>query len=501
MRYCPTSQLKELLPTPESVLPDDVLLIKMDVLGDVQPQGDSRQVRFVISTGAVDRDRDVIDPQGWQLDNYRKNPVVLWAHNSWDLPIARTLEMGVSGDQLTATAEFAGADVYPFADTVYQLLKGGYLRATSVGFRPLTYNYNDARGGIDFSTQELLEFSVCPVPANPQCLMDAKRKGVELTPLKSWAEQVLDQLSDEPGLWLPKSQVEHVFSVLSTRTVTSGQWPVAREDGEQISLSPQATSHKPLATLPPSPAVPPSPSPASASAPEAASLSPSKGVAPADVSRDKAPEDTVWTAPTLSDFTDGAWSDLTSDVQRHIAGHFAWAAAMTPEAYGDCKLPHHEAHSGAIVWRGVANAAARLAQSSIPDGDIGKVQAHLSRHYRAFGKTPPWEAANAAAWDAYVDVCRAVTDAEGDAVLHAAASERRMLLEAQLFPADEDPDQVVCDVDEDPETDALLTLDLDDATADPTDAVTFDVDPADLQQSLRAAVSEAMMAVTGRLPY
>ena len=36
---------------------------------------------FVASTGAVDRHGDTVAPEGWRLDAYRENPVVLWAHD------------------------------------------------------------------------------------------------------------------------------------------------------------------------------------------------------------------------------------------------------------------------------------------------------------------------------------------------------------------------------------------------------------------------------------
>jgi len=114
------------------------------------------------------------------------------------------------------------------------------------------------------------------------------------------------------------------------------------------------------------------------------------GVVPNDISKKKAPEDEEWNAPTLSDFTDKSWEDLTDTEKTNIAGHFAWAAEMPPTTYGNLKLPHHNT-SGEIVWRGVANAAARLSQSSIPSEDVSKIQAHLGAHYKAFDKTPPWK--------------------------------------------------------------------------------------------------------------
>ena len=115
------------------------------------------------------------------------------------------------------------------------------------------------------------------------------------------------------------------------------------------------------------------------------------GVSPENVSMETADEDEPWEAPNLEDFTDKSWDELTDTEKRRIAGHFAWAASMPPEKYGDLKLPHHRPSDGKVVWRGVANAAARLEQSNIPQTDINKVKNHLGRHYEQFDRTPPWE--------------------------------------------------------------------------------------------------------------
>jgi len=133
------------------------------------------------------------------------------------------------------------------------------------------------------------------------------------------------------------------------------------------------------------------------------------GVVPNDVSRKKAPEDEEWEAPTLSDFTDESWEDLSDAEKRRIAGHYAWAKAMPPEKFGDLKLGHHRPEDGAVVWRGVANAAARLPQTDIPEEDVPEVQDHLGSHYRQFGRTPPWEEQEDA-WREYVQVSRTLRE-------------------------------------------------------------------------------------------
>lgn len=125
----------------------------------------SREITFVVSDGQVDRHGDSLNPNGWQIENYMQNPVVLFGHNYKDLPIGKTLKIWVeNGSQVLARMKFADHD---FADKVWKLIKDGFLNATSVGFIPLKY---DEEGNHTFSDMELLEISVVPVPANPRAL-------------------------------------------------------------------------------------------------------------------------------------------------------------------------------------------------------------------------------------------------------------------------------------------------------------------------------------------
>lgn len=152
--------------------------------------------RFTITTNSVDRDGDVIDPAGWQLDSYLKNPVVLWAHDYRQPPVAvaRSIEKSATG--LVSEAEFVDAATYPFAGTIASLVKLGALRGTSVGFRPVEGKWSTSpeRKGVHFHEQELLEWSIVPVPANPDCLVQARAEGVDVEPLREWAAKTLEQL-------------------------------------------------------------------------------------------------------------------------------------------------------------------------------------------------------------------------------------------------------------------------------------------------------------------
>jgi hypothetical protein len=57
------------------------------------------------------------------------------------------------------------------------LVVDGFIAAGSVGFIPIEFNFSsnpDRPMGIDFKRQELLEFSVVPVPANANALIEAR---------------------------------------------------------------------------------------------------------------------------------------------------------------------------------------------------------------------------------------------------------------------------------------------------------------------------------------
>lgn len=142
---------------------------------------EDRSFLAVASTEDVDRDNDRIMSTGWDLENFSKNPVVPWAHRYGDPPVARATAVAVVDGRLTFRPKFADREEYAFADTIFRLYKGGFLRAFSVGFMPKRYEIVErakGRRGYDFLEQELWEISACTVPSNPNALVAAKQKGV-----------------------------------------------------------------------------------------------------------------------------------------------------------------------------------------------------------------------------------------------------------------------------------------------------------------------------------
>jgi HK97 family phage prohead protease len=153
---------------------------------------EERILEFIGSTAGVDRYGDIIEVAGWDLANYKNNPIFLWAHNSSLPPLGRAVSVKKTEEALVFQVKFAAREEYggewpamaPSPETIYNLYLNGYLRATSVGFsyierEPLIDPKNDGRQtGWRFLKQELYELSAVPVPANPEALMLAVQKGI-----------------------------------------------------------------------------------------------------------------------------------------------------------------------------------------------------------------------------------------------------------------------------------------------------------------------------------
>ena len=102
---------------------------------DIIAQNDkSRQISYLVSDETPDRVGDIIKVSGWDLSQYKSNPVILWAHDGSSVPPigkASNVRRRYNGSpRLTADVEFAPKEAYEFADTIYQLASRGFIKAT-----------------------------------------------------------------------------------------------------------------------------------------------------------------------------------------------------------------------------------------------------------------------------------------------------------------------------------------------------------------------------------
>lgn len=178
----------------------------------------NRKVPFVISTGDRDRDGDTLDPNGWDLEDYKNNPVVLWGHDSHSQPpVARSERLALVGGMLKSDAVFPTREIHPFGGMLYDLVIHKFLNGASVGYSSSSYAPDPSGHGINFKRQKLFEWSLVPIPANPRGLSEAKDFGIDLTPYRGWLESHLDSAFGEPVFVLPRARFEEVYKTLFLR--------------------------------------------------------------------------------------------------------------------------------------------------------------------------------------------------------------------------------------------------------------------------------------------
>jgi len=164
---------------------------------DVRTDEDARTDTSFITTDALDRDREVVLPGGGDFAQFRKNPVVTFAHRYNELPVGRALwlkrdEQNGRAGILAKTQYAAKPDDWGDApwqpSAVWAWVQQGILKGKSIGFlptqvRPPTEKDLKARPdwanvGLIISKWLMLEYAVAPVPSNPDALVQSIGKGL-----------------------------------------------------------------------------------------------------------------------------------------------------------------------------------------------------------------------------------------------------------------------------------------------------------------------------------
>ncbi|MHB1001271.1 MAG: HK97 family phage prohead protease [Armatimonadota bacterium] len=181
-----------------------------------------------ITTNDIDRDSEILVPQGGMLDQYRENPVVLWSHDYSQPAIGKATALEVTSDGIRAKTAYADTDR---AQEIWSLVKGGFIRTASVGILPVEYvdkgtkNWPTAvqKYSQDWSVDKsyfdqadriytkwlLLEYSIVNIPANPGALIEAVGKGFSVS------DEIIHQL----GIELPEAQPEPGVILKALQTI------------------------------------------------------------------------------------------------------------------------------------------------------------------------------------------------------------------------------------------------------------------------------------------
>lgn len=180
---------------------------------------------FVISDATIDRYDTVIPIKAWNLDNYRKNPIVAYSHNTsgWSGPdsIIGIGDVRIEDDKLIGTVTYEPADLNPLAEKIRRKVEYGTLRSTSVGFTASKGHWGEERNGEDpdiyyFDDVDLLEFSIVNIPANP----NAVKRDIDalINRFSHPGEAIPDTPHVEPNIKAPANPRGSSVSVVKTRS-------------------------------------------------------------------------------------------------------------------------------------------------------------------------------------------------------------------------------------------------------------------------------------------
>lgn len=167
---------------------------------------DGKLVGVIGSTSTPDRYNESIDQSTWDLKHYKKNPIILWAHNLTfgedRPPIGKAIKVKVEDDKLMFDIQFDMAD--PFAADIFRKYKEGFLNAFSVGFIPhKIQRSDDGNTPPVLMDNELLELSAVPVPANPEALNTLRARSFKT---KDW-DTLMKEVEKEEA---EEEKIEHV---------------------------------------------------------------------------------------------------------------------------------------------------------------------------------------------------------------------------------------------------------------------------------------------------
>lgn len=177
---------------------------------------DQRTVDIVASDFSLDSHGTRIDPAGWELEQFKKNPVICLQHDSWGrsesagLPVANAVPetVRIENGKLVMRLRFPEAGKFPLADQVFELVADGFLRGVSVGFDPQEYeDVEEEEGGYKkqvrvYRKQRLMEVSIVTIPSNDNGMVVRARqlnREADVDAFRKKTEEMEKTLSETPA--------------------------------------------------------------------------------------------------------------------------------------------------------------------------------------------------------------------------------------------------------------------------------------------------------------
>ena len=157
---------------------------------------------FIISTESIDRGGEKMTVKKIKTNNYKKNPIVLFQHNSWSMPIGKSIkeEIQTANDgSLMLVSHLVFNETDEEVLKIKQAVDGGFLNASSIGFTALKKPIFEVppvelqekfREIKVWQEVELLEWSVVTIPMNQDAILQKGYNDLD-DEMKSWIDDNL----------------------------------------------------------------------------------------------------------------------------------------------------------------------------------------------------------------------------------------------------------------------------------------------------------------------
>jgi len=180
---------------------------------------EKREITAFASTPTLDRDKEIVLADAWQLDNFKKHPVLLLSHEAGKLWLGKITEITPRPDGLFFRAVFAKT---PAAEEAWDLIKSTNIAAFSCCFLPissetvLVKNLPPAekaaalRAGMTenngvriYTRVELMEISLCSLPSNRESLLLSWKSLARNAELRAALDEIV--IEDSPEITIEDS--------------------------------------------------------------------------------------------------------------------------------------------------------------------------------------------------------------------------------------------------------------------------------------------------------
>ncbi len=195
---------------------------------------DGMYADFVASVPEVDREDEIIFPQDYNVEEWKANPVWLWAHDKSSLPIGAgyrpngTPACDQSEERLVLGCRFSQAN--PQGTMTYALYKEGTLKMVSVGF---IATKSETIPGTQFGHNGPVTRILNPELVECSCVPVGMNRAAMLLSIKSWDGYVdrvgLASVIDKGHLHgekLPEAMARDLAPFAAKKTLAGSHWAV-----------------------------------------------------------------------------------------------------------------------------------------------------------------------------------------------------------------------------------------------------------------------------------